>query len=1400
MLIDDSLSTLIPLLDVGVEEISCLIEDWSSVLQVSVAATVKANFYNPSLSYWEPLIEPWSFCLKIGPSEVEPTAETVIMLASEGGLEVLAVQHSIERLLQMFQKLSVKSSKAGRLSRKLSSPYLFTNLLTMPIQIGTSDPAHLLSASSSPAEGSSASLASRLKLSPGDTAEFAFEDWKQSRSAMLNVSHRIRVEVEGFEAFTNVKIDQDGFQKLRLEAAGDDKGGDSSSASLPRPRKMYMQTYLEEGVRHIVFREAQVVINETPHRLLLFFEGSDNGQTMEVASGRKICVPPSHTRSHCLLMVGEAHVRFTESVDLSLGEKLGGTIVGAQMDEQTLFHVMLACRQPAVGKAMDIHLVAPCLVENLLPMPIQIKLAQEEHKTVYDIGENAQLPIYSVDPKGGCTMAVSIPSVGLFSTNECPLGMRMGRKEPSILTLQDEAGLELKLLLNAMLSAEGQLCLSVAACYVIINQTEMTLQVQSEAYFKSRRTTNQIFTVPPAEDGRPYVLFSHPDVKSVKNRVRLRIADSNWSDAASFEAVGAECELSCKSMLTEKWYNVSGYVSLGSGKFAATKIIYISARYFAVNDTDWPLELSDSHTIYTIPPKSQIPFNVDPSNIENIMVRREGEGGEEPWMAPFDIRNVGSLFLRPGVHATGSATVNPPSSAKSGLIRVGRSVRTPSYYLTFAFTESWPFVLRNRSTVPIKVHQRNVEQVSYTCDPHAELNYTWDQPNFNDKRLVLSVGESKELMLDLAEIGKKSRVKVKRNGQVLTVLDVEIKAQGPAVLVLVVERRSLVGAMSEATNEDEVVATGTGGTFSDTFQSVILLRIPHIAVSLLSRDLEEFLLLYVKGLEVRYAISEQFVSYGLTVKWLQVDNQCFDYDHPMLLYPAVLSKAAKELESHPFLSLGIIQSKDRSYGVTYYKYFGLLLQEMAIEVGEELLRRVLAFVDFSLLAVQKEGIIDEQDFAVAKFEVERDSSDVLFFEFFQMHPIKVSVTFSRTEGPTAEKGGGGGGFASYNPMTMLVDVLTMTVGNISDAPLKFNALVLENILARQSALQETVIEHYKQEGITQVHKIIGSADFLGNPVGLVSTLGSGVTDLFYEPYQGLVSDRPQDVGIGLARGGLSLARKTISGFTGTFSKFTGSLAKGLSAATLDTSYQQRRRTAIARNKPKHAISGVSTGAMQLYSGVKSGITGVVDKPWEGAKEGGVGGFFKGVGVGLVGVVTKPVVGLIDMTTSLTEGIKSSADDSTGSVTQVRFPRVVPWDGKIRSYDMREAFGQSIMVSVSGEDQIREEFYVAHLEIPGENSIVILTSKRLQLVSVDRMKMVWQVRIEAIQQVSTTIDSIIVRVLDTPPRSKVIPILDQVTQQVRWAMAESQQRVPNHDASSAQWFVGLVKQRLSLLLG
>lgn len=76
---------------------------------------------------------------------------------------------------------------------------------------------------------------------------------------------------------------------------------------------------------------------------------------------------------------------------------------------------------------------------------------------------------------------------------------------------------------------------------------------------------------------------------------------------------------------------------------------------------------------------------------------------------------------------------------------------------------------------------------------------------------------------------------------------------------------------------------------------------------------------------------------------------------------------------------------------------------------------------------------------------------------------------------------------------------------------------------------------------------------------------------------------------------------------------------------------------MSRNRPKHAISGVTKGAVSLAKSVVSGVEGIVTKPMEGARDEGVGGFFKGVGKGIVGVVTKPVVGIFDLASNVTEG-------------------------------------------------------------------------------------------------------------------------------------------------------------------
>jgi hypothetical protein len=65
---------------------------------------------------------------------------------------------------------------------------------------------------------------------------------------------------------------------------------------------------------------------------------------------------------------------------------------------------------------------------------------------------------------------------------------------------------------------------------------------------------------------------------------------------------------------------------------------------------------------------------------------------------------------------------------------------------------------------------------------------------------------------------------------------------------------------------------------------------------------------------------------------------------------------------------------------------------------------------------------------VPTYHMEKDSSAVLFFEFFQIHPIKVNLTFTTAENTSEQHSSA---LSAYNPLTAVLNVLIMTFGNIS---------------------------------------------------------------------------------------------------------------------------------------------------------------------------------------------------------------------------------------------------------------------------------------------------------------------------------------------------------------------------------
>ena len=93
----------------------------------------------------------------------------------------------------------------------------------------------------------------------------------------------------------------------------------------------------------------------------------------------------------------------------------------------------------------------------------------------------------------------------------------------------------------------------------------------------------------------------------------------------------------------------------------------------------------------------------------------------------------------------------------------------------------------------------------------------------------------------------------------------------------------------------------------------------------------------------------------------------------------------------------------------------------------------------------------------------------------------------------------------------------MAIGNVNDAPLEMNSLAIKDMSLTTPDLQARIMYHYKQEVLRQLYRILGSADFIGNPVGLFTNVSSGVADIFYEPFNGVVVHGNRELGIGIAK-------------------------------------------------------------------------------------------------------------------------------------------------------------------------------------------------------------------------------------------------------------------------------------------
>ncbi|PWN25799.1 DUF1162-domain-containing protein [Jaminaea rosea] len=1366
----------LPLLDLTVEKFTVNVNDWTGDMQFNTTLGAFLNYYNLSRSHWEPLIEPWVVDVAMRNSLSPPS--THMTISSKRRMEVNVTTTLIETALTSMDMLSqdpqlASTSSSSRTQHK--APFQIRNETGYPLRLWAEHDDRKVKAAGQ-------------TLDDGAEMPWSFDDWKSMRENIAEGGgNRLSVAFEGmpWERLKHLSVDREGetYHNLRPKI---DKVA----------HRVVCDVRLKDNVKVITFRSAFKIENRTMvpvEMMILDAEGkADSSNIRKIAPGQDCPVPIEaafHSRIKLRPDPGFEYDWSTESFGWQDLIKRSTRSIACKANEANEAPFRFQCyslfdRQDPLTRQypkVTLRLRPPVEVENLLPYDVQYRIFDKNmnHNWSSFLRKGGVSPIHVVELSHLLLLSVDVQS-SVFSPSEFAIISTDNPDDFPIekdLTLADADNLKLNLRLfyHMYPDSGGAFKVSIYSPYIFINQTGLPFSLKTKSWLGSAKLvagqeSSASGTTAIRKEPVPFI-FSHSS-NDRRNRMLLRVGDSGWSRPLSFEAIGSEMEVVLPSASKNEEIHLGLTVADGLGKFKLSKVVKLRPRYIVRNHLDEPINLREAGAadFVTSEAGTRLPLHFLRVGATKQMTLA-WPGINNKWTAPFNIEDVGHVHLR---------------IAKAGqhqqLVKVEVLPEGPTVFITLSYEKGpWPFMLRNESDFTITFMQatdrsqtgggtanvvadasssgrgsddRGVtggkdqdQQVGkrYELKPRSKMKFAWDQPSHKSK-LIKLVANGRERNVNPLEIGSQLPFRFpSADGRGNRVVSIDVRADGPTQTIVlsnysealsnfkIKRQNSRSDTMSSRSNteigfESVDVDTDILSSFSVTLSGV--------GISLMDRRVQEIAYVSFSDVDVRYNESQATRSYGLTIKWMQIDNQLWGALFPISLYPANLPKDRTALETLPTLQVAVVESKDQTHGVRHLKYASVLLQEIQIEIELEWL---MALLDFSKafergLPAEAEGDYTDSPEAIPDPQHVETVREEIYLELLLLQPLFLTISFlmsDRNERSAEEQVA-----QSRSPLAFLVGAVTSAVGNLNQAPIRLSAIAIENARLSPEELLARLQAHYVSSAVGQVYKLVGAIDVLGNPLGLISGIGSGVSDLLYSPIEGLVLHGNRELGLSIARGAGSFVRKTVYGVSDSISRLTSSVGSGLAAASLDRDFEARRRMARFRNKPRHALTGVTAGASSFFTSLTSAVEGVALRPIEGAERGGALGFLRGLGKGGVGLLVKPAVGAFDLAASLGEGVRNTTTvfDSSNDIDRVRLPRYVAPDLIVRPYSSREALGLAWLKNLE-EGKYLKEYYVAHADMGHRDEVVILTTAKILYVQTLQLKCAWEVGLNELSSVS-----------------------------------------------------------------
>lgn len=331
---------------------------------------------------------------------------------------------------------------------------------------------------------------------------------------------------------------------------------------------------------------------------------------------------------------------------------------------------------------------------------------------------------------------------------------------------------------------------------------------------------------------------------------------------------------------------------------------------------------------------------------------------------------------------------------------------------------------------------------------------------------------------------------------------------------------------------------------------------------------EELLYILLSQLSVHWVDTEESETVNLSVGDLQIDNQLLESERHVAAYVTPQTDLeAGTVSPALFLRWKRLKSNLNAH---LFKEWELSIKPLNLILEERLLLKIFRWFGLGVACESAEEV-DDDGMDVQKPVKNSTSLTTKRLYFGQLKIVLNTVRLSVLTSSSLPE-----------DLVQIKRRMGLTLVRFEETLVELDTFFKQHSFETFDFLTASLLKHFKDELLSQALLVLGSVDFLGNPVGFVNDLSVGVSTLI------------QDGSIE------ALVWNVTHGISNSAAKVTGSLGDGLTQTlTLDPKHEEWRRKIKYERGSTPVVAPLNAGIKGLSIGLYGGVTSIFSQTYDG---------------------------------------------------------------------------------------------------------------------------------------------------------------------------------------------------------